>query len=383
MATAMHTINLFSWNGISEAESLPLDLAAYLLTAAILAVLGCVALWRLLQRSRATAAGRRRGLSAESAALFGRLAERAGRKQAEAWLSDPEVLRRRLAETVRGAVDLHVARQNASVAKRLLQELGANQPPFQGAPAVFEELLLLDAADPTTVRRTVFAVAVDEHSLTVIALARGTTLDECPWPAQHKLLVSPRTEGEGYRASLLLRPMPPHHEWVLNHDLIEVINNRRAAERVPCRIEVHTLPEDLELRRLRERLLLDERLGNETLRNSPVWARRRDAVLLDVSSGGCCLALEQALPLGTRLHVVLLQQDGRLLGLPLAEVVSVRTTDENGLCTGLRFVGLRLRERLALAERVRQIAAAATELPAAAAVTHSSSSSAGAAGPAS
>ncbi|MBM3985738.1 MAG: PilZ domain-containing protein, partial [Planctomycetes bacterium] len=85
------------------------------------------------------------------------------------------------------------------------------------------------------------------------------------------------------------------------------------------------------------------------------WARRDAATVLDLSPDGARLALQREVRPGQRFHLVLRHADGPLAALPLAEVVSVNRAEDGGLRAGLRFVTIRLRERLRLAEFVRGV----------------------------
>ena len=120
----------------------------------------------------------------------------------------------------------------------MLDELDLVKPPFTNAPHPFNRLTLADMADPESSGMDAWIVAVDERNLTVVCR------NDCPWPMRHELLVTSSDASiEPFRAALLLRPVPPRHEWVLAHDLVDVITNRRSALRVPCEIGTSLLPD--------------------------------------------------------------------------------------------------------------------------------------------
>src|SRR6185436_12807694 len=127
----------------------------------------------------------------------------------------------------------------------------------------------------------------------------------------------PLSGGEPYSAALLLRPVPPAFEWVLTHDLVDVITNRRSAVRVPCRLQTFCLPDTGDPLLLRERLHRDESLDAETVRRSRSWSQRHGVTVLDLSADGARLAVDHEVALHQRLHLVLTAEDGTLAGLPL------------------------------------------------------------------
>ena len=56
-----------------------------------------------------------------------------------------------------------------------------------------------------------------------------------------------------------------------------------------------------------------------------------------------------------RFHLVLARLDGELVALPLCEVVDLQRGTAGSVEAGVRFIGLRLRERTRLAEFVREL----------------------------
>jgi hypothetical protein len=136
-----------------------------------------------------------------------------------------------------------------------------------------------------------------------------------------------------------------------------VITNRRAAVRVPCCLKTHVLPDSGDTVLLRERLAEQESVPADELRRLHGWAQRRTATVLDVSSDGCRVELEHEVALRDRFHVLFVAPDDRLAGMPLAEVVSLQRAAAGRVTAGVRFIGMRLKERTRLAEYVRSLAA--------------------------
>ena len=136
---------------------------------------------------------------------------------------------------------------------------------------------------------------------------------------------------------------------------MDIVTNRRAAVRVPCNLQTFILPDGGDAPRLRERLLRDESLDADALRLSEAWTRRHEATVLDLSADGARLALRHQVSPRQRCHLVLRREDGTVAALPLAEVVSVTREADGTLRAGTRFVNLRLRERMRVAEFVRGV----------------------------
>lgn len=325
---------------------------------AALGVLGVTFLFgafSLLRRWRRQAAvtelGRQRGLGEQSAAFLGSLFAGEGVDAAETMLSAPELLRARLARELRRRHRDESALAYAARAAHLLEELNTIPPPFPGAPTPFLQLVLQDAADPHSDMVTAWVLSVDERNITIISR------HDCEWPMRRELLATPpQGHGEPFRASLLLRPVPPRHEWVLTHDLVDVITNRRAAVRVPCCLQTSVLPDSGDTVLLRERLADQETVPADDLRRLHGWAQRHAATVIDVSSDGCRLELEHEVALRDRFHVMFTAPDDRLAGLPLAEVVALQRAAAGRVTAGVRFIGMRLKERTRLAEFVRALA---------------------------
>lgn len=305
---------------------------------------------RAARRDAIAARGRDAGLSPDSAAQLGRVLETDGPDAAELLLAEPESLRRRLARALREARDDETARRLAAVAARVFAELSP-EPPFAGAPAPFSELRLWDPADPRTPDVPAFVLAADERSLLLTSRA------DCPWPARRTLRAAPPAARgvPPVELRLLLRPAYPNFEWVVTHQLVGHVANRRAAVRVPCRLDATLLPDGDDAPALRARLLRDEAVDESALLLAAAWARRHAATALDLSPDGARLVLQHEVRPGQRFHLVLRRADGPLAALPLAEVVSVNRAEDGGLRAGVRFVTLRLRERLRLAEFVRGV----------------------------
>ncbi|MHC5211152.1 MAG: PilZ domain-containing protein [Planctomycetota bacterium] len=242
------------------------------------------------------------------------------------------------------------AQEFADCAALLLEELKLVEHPFEGAPLPFHKLILRDAADPESADIEAWVQAVDERNLTLVCRS------DCPWPMRHELLISPCDEGgEPFRAALLLRPVPPRYEWVVAHDLVDVITNRRSSVRVPCEIATNLLPDNGDTVLMRERLADQETLTIHDLQRRKAWAQRRSAVLHDVSPEGCRMELSHDVALRDRFHLVLARLDGELVALPLCEVVDLQRGTAGAVQVGVRFIGLRLHERSRLAEFVREL----------------------------
>ena len=311
---------------------------------------------RLLLRWRRQAAitelGRQRGLGEQSAAFLGGLFAGEGMDAAETMLAAPDLLRARLARELRRRHRDESATAYAAKAAHLLEELNSIPPPFPGAPSPFMQLALQDAADPKGEVLTAWVLSIDERNITLISR------HDCDWPMRRELLATPPDgHGEAFRASLLLRPVPPRHEWVLTHDMVDVITNRRAAVRVPCCLHTHVLPDNGDTVLLRERLADQEAVPADELRRLHGWAQRHVATVVDVSSDGCRVELEHEVALRDRFHVMFVGPDDRLAGLPLAEVVALQRSTAGRVAAGVRFIGMRLKERMRLAEFVRAVAA--------------------------
>jgi D-alanyl-D-alanine carboxypeptidase len=152
-----------------------------------------------------------------------------------------------------------------------------------------------------------------------------------------------------------MRPAYPAWEWVLTHRQVDVVTNRRATVRVPCRLPTVVLPDGGDAPRLRDRLLRDESLDPDELRRAECFARRHDATVLDISPDGARLALSHSVTLRQRLHLVLRRADGEIAALPLCEIVSVGEEEDGSVRAGTRFVSLRLKERVRVAEFVREL----------------------------
>lgn len=322
----------------------------------VLFLAGAATLWmRWRRRIAITALGQQRGLGEESAGFLGRLFAGVGMDAAETMLAAPELLRARLARELRKRRRVESAQEYAEKAARLLEELNTITQPFPDAPTPFMQLALQDAADPNSEIVTAWVLSVDERNISIISR------HECAWPMRRELLATPPAgHGEPFRASLLLRPVPPRHEWVLTHDLVDVITNRRAAVRVSCCLETNVLPDSGDTVLLRERLADQETVPADDLRRLHGWAQRHKATVLDVSPDGCRVELEHDVALRDRFHVLFVAPDDRLAGMPLAEVVSLKRASAGRVTAGVRFIGMRLKERTRLAEFVRGLAGSAT-----------------------
>ncbi|HZM00483.1 MAG TPA: PilZ domain-containing protein, partial [Planctomycetota bacterium] len=295
---------------------------------------------------------RERGLGEQSSNFLGRLFSGEGLDAAETMLSAPELLRARLARELRRRHRDESAQAYAQRAAHLLEELNAIAAPFPGAPSPFLQIAVQDATDPKSEVVTAWVLSVDERNISIISR------HDCEWPMRRELLVTPAAgHGESFRASLLLRPVPPRHEWVLTHDLVDVITNRRAMVRVPCCLHTHVLPANGDAILLRERLADQEPVPADQLRRLQGWAQRHTATVVDVSPDGCRLELEHEVAVRDRFHVVFIAPDDRLAGLPLAEVVALQRAAGGRVAAGVRFIGMRLKERMRLAEFVRRLAA--------------------------
>ncbi|HVQ26962.1 MAG TPA: hypothetical protein VMV01_17355, partial [Planctomycetota bacterium] len=294
---------------------------------------GAFALLRRWRRQAAvTELGRQRGLGEQSAAFLGSLFAGEGLDAAETMLSAPDLLRARLARELRRRHRDESAIAYAARAAHLLEELNTIPLPFPGAPTPFLQLTLQDAADPHSDMVTAWVLSVDERNITIISR------HVCEWPMRRELLATPpEGHGEAFRASLLLRPVPPRHEWVLTHDLVDVITNRRATVRVPCCLQTHVLPDNGDIVLLRERLADQETVQADDLRRMHGWAQRHAATVVDVSSDGCRLELEHEVALRDRFHVMFIAPDDRLAGLPLAEVVALQRASAGRVAAGVRF----------------------------------------------
>jgi hypothetical protein len=347
VATPEPLINLFPWLLISETTqwllmALPPALVSVWLSR----------YWLTLRRRWAVEAlGAERGLSETSAETLGRLFQGKGVPAAETMLSATDLLRARLARELRRRRRDEDAQDYAHRCAVLLDELKLARPPFAGAPRPFHRVTLTDATDPAADSIDAWILAVDERNVTVVSRS------DCPWPMRRELLVTqPDGKGEPFRAALLLRPVPPRHEWVLAHDLVDVITNRRSAVRVPCEIATHLLPDTGDTVLLRERMAEQGSLTMEEIERRPAWALRRSAVMRDVSPDGCRLEAGHEMALRERFHVVLARLDGRVVALPLCDVVDIQHGTAGNVLAGVRFVGLRLKERTRLAEFVRELA---------------------------
>jgi hypothetical protein len=209
--------------------------------------------------------------------------------------------------------------------------------------------MLLDAADPNVPGVPAWIVAIDERNLVVVSHA------ECPFPLRRNLIASPRSDArEPFDVSLLLKPVPPKHEWVLTHNLVDVITNRRAALRVVCRIDTWSLPESVDALRLREQIAQTDDLVLDGLRRNRAWSTRNKVTMLDISADGCRLTVSHP-------AIVLGRPDGAIAAMPLAEVVGLQSGPGGMTFLGLRFIDMRLKERARLASYTRELAAQAAD----------------------
>lgn len=314
---------------------------------------------RRRRRSAVVARASGRGLSPGSAALLGRLLADEGPDAAEELLQQPESLVRRLAHAVRQARDDAAAARLAEEAGRLLTETRP-APPFPGAPAAFAPLRLHDPADPSAPSVLAWALSVDERSLVLASRA------DCAWPARRMLRVAPDgvpRPGESFDAQLLLRPVHPDFKWVLTHRLVDVVMDHRAVARVPCRLASMLLPDDSDAPRLRERLHRDEPVNDHDLATSESWVCRHEASVLDLSADGAHLSLRHAVKPRQRFHLLLRWPDDSIAALPLAEVVAVGAEPDGSVRAGVRFVTVRLRERVRLANFVQALQRARVAKP--------------------
>jgi hypothetical protein len=311
---------------------------------------------RRMHRREVAALGRSRGITDASADFLGRVFERDGLQGASTAIEQPELLLSQLARAVRSPRSLENARSTAGQARRLLEELGLASPAFDGAPAPFEGLTLLDTTDPNAPGVPAWIVAIDERNLVVVSHT------ECPFPLRRNLMASPRSDArDPFDVSLLLKPVPPKHEWVLTHNLVDVITNRRAALRVVCRIETWSLPESADALLLREQIAQTDDLELDGLRRSRAWPTRNKVSMLDISADGCRLAVSHPASLRQRFHVVLGRADGEIAAMPLAEVIGLQSGPGGVVFLGLRFIDMRLKERARLASYTRDLAAQAAE----------------------
>jgi hypothetical protein len=317
---------------------------------------GGTRLVRRMHRREVAALGRTRGLTDASADFLGRVFERDGLDGATTALETPELLVGHLSRAVRAPRSIENARAIAGQARRLMEELELAGPAFDGAPRPFDGLTLLDAADPNAPGVPAWIVAIDERNLVAVSHA------ECPFPLRRNLIASPRSDArDPFDVSLLLKPVPPKHEWVLTHNLVDVITNRRAALRVVCRIETWSLPESVDALRLREQIAQTDDLVLDGLRRNGVWPGRNKVTMLDISADGCRLAVSHPASLRQRFHVVLGRPDGAIAAMPLAEVVGLQSGPGGMTFLGLRFIDMRLKERARLASYTRDLAAQAAE----------------------
>ena len=139
---------------------------------------------------------------------------------------------------------------------------------------------------------------------------------------------------------------------------MDVITNRRAAVRVPCALPAALLPESGDCQPLRERLIAEGRLDADELRVSRAWTERHAVTVADLSPDGAKLLTPHPAELRQRFHLALRRPDGTVVALPLLEVVSCTLDGAGRHALGTRFLHLRIRERLALAEFVRETARA-------------------------
>jgi len=338
----------------------PLTLLVVLLGGPLVAVAAMLSLLRRRRRRQAVATrGAEHGLSAPTAEFLGRFLAAMGPDAAEALLGEPAALRDRLADALREARDDGAATLLASQAATLLAELQPGPPAFPGAPRPFTALRLFDPTEARTPDVPAWLVSADERSLTLVSRA------ECPWPARRLLHVAAADDSRAaaIEVQLLLRPAYPTFQWVLTHRQVDIVTNRRASVRVPCRLPTFILPDGGDAPRLRERLLRDEPLDADTLRLSECWARRHEVTVLDLSADGARIALQHQVTPRQRCHLLLRQPDGALAAMPLAEVVSVTREEDGTVRAGTRFVNLRLRERMRVAEFVRGLERAAVTTP--------------------
>jgi hypothetical protein len=214
---------------------------------------------------------------------------------------------------------------------------------------------VLDPLDPHEPSVLAWVLAVDQRSILLVSRAH------CRWPARRALRLSPDGEprpDDTFDAQLLLRPVFPHYEWVLTHRLVDVVSDHRHVVRVPCRLPAELLPDDGDAPRLRERLLREQPFDHQELATSGAWARRREATVLDISAEGARLRLRHEVSPRQRMHLLLRRPDGAIAALPLAEVVAASVEQDGTWRASMRFVTVRMRERVRLAEFVNGLAKA-------------------------
>jgi len=405
-------INLF------PAETGDIQAVAALLLAAVALGVGFTTFvfWRRASRRRlAVERALQHGLSARSAQFFAAVFQHETAGTAESLLTAPDLLTKRLVLAIARQHGSQAALRFAADAAALLDELDLRTPAFEGAPLPCEPLLLSDPSDPNGPAVVVFVGAADEKNLIVVSpsacpwpLRRNLVAmpQSLPGVGANQLRSTAADSGAGigtdsgvnsganvgtgagatgklvansdsgasadsmtttamngapprrpaFAVALLLRPMPPLYEWVLTHSLVETITNRRATVRVPCRIETFALPDSGDPLLLRQRLQREESVQLGELRGTRAWSQRLTVTVVDMSADGARLLLDQPLAKHQRVHLLFARPDDSLLALPLAEVVDSKHDFDGRTVVGVRFIGVRMKERLCLADFVRVLA---------------------------
>ena len=343
-------INPFPWEG-----SVPLALAGLAADFLVVAMIGTVVAVGVMavkvhRRRGSLGHARDRGLSRSSSLYLARALGRERATTIRALLEAPDLLRERLATQLGRLSRRESAERFSHGAAKLLDELGVRAPLFEGAPLMFERVIVRDRTRPNGPSLTAFVADLDEHTLTLI------TPHPCPWPARQELSVElpDRSRDETFEARLQLQPRGDDPEWVLDHSLEIESGNRRLVPRVPCDRDVWLLRASVEVSAVRDQMRSKRPPRPGTLQRTDAWVARRRARLIDLSTHGAGLVVHHDVLLGQRFHVALFE-DGTLVGLPLAEVVDVRPRPDGRLRVGTRFYGMRLKERLRLADLVRRI----------------------------
>lgn len=291
-----------------------------------------------------------RGLSRGSALFLARALGTERPTTVRALLEAPDLLRERLASRLSRLSRRESAERFSRSAAQLLDELAVRRPVFEGAPLLFERVIVRDRTRPGGPSVTAFVADVDEQTLTLI------TPHDCPWTSRQEIEIDlpERHRREHFDARLQLRPAADDPEWVLDHSLEVEQGNRRLVPRVPCELDVWLLRPSVEVATVRDQLRGTRPPSPGALQHTDAWVARHRAHMIDLSTHGAGMLAHHEVESGQRFYVAVVEGDV-VIALPLAEVVDCRPCPDGQLRLGTRFYGMRLKERMRLADLVRRL----------------------------
>lgn len=342
MAVLDTLINLFP--GVTASLQIVKDLAV-LGGGVVLTGIGVAWFKRFQLRQAVILEARGRGLSIDSAELLARCLWREGPELTRDLMRSTDSMRARLASELGSFRHTDAAERFAVRAARIMEELRVRGASYEGAPLLFEKVVLTDPMQEQIDTRTAWVVEIDDEDIHLVCA------ESCNWPVRHDLhLARSEAEQNPMLVNLLLRPMPGNREWVVSHDFASSGVDRRHAVRRDCNIEAWTLPTTAGAYTLRGRLQDGAALEPCNLEKLEAWPRRQRVIIQDISCDGARLSVDHPVTRGDHFYLVLSQPDGAVSALPLTEVVSVRDDEQGLTILGTRFCAVRLKERVVIAD---------------------------------